>query len=65
MKKNVPPLISTAVESDAGCVEITAVRPVRELRGFLRGMDTTIEREEDRCKPRPVAGPTAPVSHDC
>ena len=29
-------------------VEFIRVRPVREMRGFLRGMDTTIEREEDR-----------------
>lgn len=29
-------------------VELIRIRPIRELRGFLRGMDTTIEREDDR-----------------
>lgn len=31
----------------AGRVEFIPIRPVQELRGFLRGMDTTIEREDD------------------
>jgi AbrB family looped-hinge helix DNA binding protein len=29
-------------------VELIRIRPIQELRGFLRGMDTSIEREEDR-----------------
>jgi AbrB family looped-hinge helix DNA binding protein len=29
-------------------VEFIRIRPIREMRGFLRGMDTTIEREDDR-----------------
>lgn len=29
-------------------VEFIPVRPIREMRGFLRGMDTSIEREDDR-----------------
>jgi AbrB family looped-hinge helix DNA binding protein len=29
-------------------VEFIPVRPIREMRGFLKGMDTNIEREEDR-----------------
>ncbi len=29
-------------------VELIRVRPMREMRGFLRGMDTVIEREDDR-----------------
>lgn len=29
-------------------VELIRIRPIQELRGFLRGMDTTIERDEDR-----------------
>ena len=29
-------------------VEFIPVRPIREMRGFLRGMDTTIERDGDR-----------------
>ena len=32
----------------AGRVEFIPIRPVQELRGSLRGMDTTIEREADR-----------------
>lgn len=29
-------------------IELIPVRPARELRGFLRGIDTTVEREPDR-----------------
>jgi len=29
-------------------VEFIPVRPIQEMRGFLRGMDTGIEREGDR-----------------
>ncbi len=29
-------------------VEFIPVRPIQEMRGFLRGMDTRIEREDDR-----------------
>jgi len=29
-------------------IELIPVRPVKELRGFLKGVDTTVEREEDR-----------------
>lgn len=29
-------------------VEFIPVRPMKEMRGFLRGMDTRIEREDDR-----------------
>jgi AbrB family looped-hinge helix DNA binding protein len=29
-------------------VELIPVRPMRQMRGFLRGIDTTIEREDDR-----------------
>lgn len=32
----------------AGRVEFIPVRPVKEMRGFLRGMDTVLEREADR-----------------
>ena len=28
-------------------IELIPVQPVRELRGFARGIDTTLEREED------------------
>jgi len=29
-------------------VEFIPVRPIQQMRGFLRGMVTTIEREDDR-----------------
>jgi AbrB family looped-hinge helix DNA binding protein len=32
----------------AGRIELIPVRPIEEMRGFLRGIDTAIEREEDR-----------------
>ena len=31
-----------------GRVELIPLRPARELRGFLRGMDTSFAREGDR-----------------
>ncbi len=32
----------------AGRIELVLIRSARELRGFLKGIDTTIEREDDR-----------------
>jgi AbrB family looped-hinge helix DNA binding protein len=32
----------------ANRVEFIPVRAIEEMRGFLRGMDTTIDREDDR-----------------
>ena len=29
-------------------IELIPIRPIREMRGFLKGIDTTIERELDR-----------------
>lgn len=29
-------------------IELIPVRPIREMRGSLRGIDTTVEREPDR-----------------
>ncbi len=29
-------------------VELIPVRPITEMRGFLKGIDTTVEREGDR-----------------
>ena len=29
-------------------IELIPVRPVREMRGFLAGIDTTVPRDEDR-----------------
>jgi AbrB family looped-hinge helix DNA binding protein len=31
-----------------GRVEFIPVRPAKELRGFVRGLDTTLTRERDR-----------------
>jgi len=28
-------------------IELTPLRPMREIRGFLRGIDTTVERERN------------------
>ena len=29
-------------------IELIPIRPTREMRGFLRGIDTTVDREPDR-----------------
>lgn len=29
-------------------IELVPLRPIKSARGFLRGIDTSIEREEDR-----------------
>ena len=29
-------------------IELIPVRPIRRMRGFIRGIDTTVEREGDR-----------------
>lgn len=29
-------------------IELIPLRPIEEMRGFLRGIDTTVEREDDR-----------------
>ena len=31
-----------------GCVELIPIRPVREMRGRFKDIDTNIEREDDR-----------------
>ena len=31
-----------------GRLELIPVKPVEETRGFLKGIDTTVEREQDR-----------------
>ena len=37
-----------AVLRYGGRIELIPLRPVGEMRGFLRGLDTTIESEKDR-----------------
>ncbi len=29
-------------------IELIPIRPIKTARGFLKGIDTTVEREEDR-----------------
>ncbi len=29
-------------------IQLVPVKPLTQMRGFLKGMDTTIEREDDR-----------------
>jgi AbrB family looped-hinge helix DNA binding protein len=29
-------------------IELIPVQPIRRMRGFVRGLDTTVEREDDR-----------------
>jgi len=29
-------------------IELIPLRPIQEMRGFLRGIDTLVEREQDR-----------------
>jgi len=31
-----------------GRIELVPVRPIRQMRGFLKGIDTRVERETDR-----------------
>ena len=54
----IPPAIREALHLTAGeklhvmryadRVEFIPIRPIRQMRGFLRGMDTAISREADR-----------------
>ena len=54
----IPPAIREALKIQPGQsvqviqyndrIELIPVRPMAEARGFLRGIDTTIEREHDR-----------------
>lgn len=36
------------IMSYQGRIEIIPLRPMKEMKGFLEGIDTTIVREEDR-----------------
>lgn len=31
-----------------GRIELVPIRPMREMRGFVKGIDTTVERDPDR-----------------
>ena len=32
-----------------GRIELIPVKPLKSLRGFLEGIDTSVDREDDRC----------------
>jgi len=32
----------------AGRIELVPVKPMKKMRGFAKGIDTTVEREQDR-----------------
>lgn len=36
------------ITSYQGRIEVIPLRPMKEMRGFLKGIDTTVTREEDR-----------------
>ena len=36
------------VSASEGHVELVPIRPIQSMRGFLRGMNADIERDEDR-----------------
>lgn len=36
------------ITSYQGRIEVIPLKPMKEMRGFLKGIDTTVIREEDR-----------------
>lgn len=36
------------ITSYQGRIEVIPLKPMKEMRGFLKGIDTTVRREEDR-----------------
>ena len=36
------------ITSYQGRIEVIPLKPMKEMRGFLKGIDTTVLREEDR-----------------
>ncbi|SCZ85310.1 AbrB/MazE/SpoVT family DNA-binding domain-containing protein [Nitrosomonas mobilis] len=36
------------ITSYQGRIEVVPLKPMREMRGFLKGIDTTVLREKDR-----------------
>jgi len=45
---NIKPGETMQVFELEGRIEVVPVRPVRSLRGRYKGIDTTVERDEDR-----------------
>ncbi|MFC2085651.1 AbrB/MazE/SpoVT family DNA-binding domain-containing protein [Bacteroidota bacterium] len=42
------PGIDIEVQAQEGNIVLVPIRPMEEMRGFLRGIDTTVDREPDR-----------------
>ena len=42
------PGVEVDVQAQEGNIILVLVRPMHEMRGFLGGIDTTVEREPDR-----------------
>jgi AbrB family looped-hinge helix DNA binding protein len=36
------------IMSYQGRIEVIPIKPMKEMKGFLKGIDTTVDREEDR-----------------
>lgn len=36
------------IMSYQGRIEVIPLRPMKEMRGFLKGIDTSVDRDEDR-----------------
>ena len=36
------------IMSYQGRIEVIPLKPMKEMRGFLKGIETTVHREEDR-----------------
>jgi len=36
------------IMSYQGLIEVIPLKPMKEMRGFLKGIETTVHREEDR-----------------
>jgi AbrB family looped-hinge helix DNA binding protein len=45
---NIQPGQKMQVIADENHILLIPIRPITEVRGFLQGIDTTIEREKDR-----------------
>ncbi len=44
----IKPGVEVDVQAQEGNIVLVLVRPMKEMRGFLRGIDTSVERETDR-----------------
>ena len=44
----ISPGVEVDVQAQDGTIILVPVRPMKEVRGFLKGIDTTVDREPDR-----------------